>query len=333
MLRRLSMAALICAATAVHADVVTMANGDRITGTLDSISSGGIRMETEYAGFIVIDKSKVATIETDEAFDTRVAGRLVSGRFSAEGDAQRIVSDTATTDIALGDVYSSGHDNLGLGIIGSEWSSRATLGLIISNGNSDTQNLNTLVESALKRAKVEHSVSLLVNNEESEEETTKDIIDFDYGYKRFLSEKWYASGNGEYFRDKLKDVDQRITLGAGMGYQFWDNSFGAFSSDLGLSVVREELDGEEETNPAVRWGLDYNRFFFAKRMELFHKQSVLFIPDADRGEVISTSTGLRYALNDRLDTAARVDVNHETDPPEGNSKTDVTYTIGVSLNF
>ena len=204
---------------------------------------------------------------------------------------------------------------------------------MISNGNSDTASYNTLIESAYKSGNVEHNVSLLVSKEEAEEETTKDTLDLDYGYKRFVSEKWYASGNAEYFQDKLKDIDQRITLGAGMGYQFWDNSIGALSSDLGISAVQEELNGEDESNPAIRWGLDYKQFFFSKKMELFHKQSLLFIPDSDRGEVISSSTGLRYALSDRIDSTFRVDLNHETDPPEGSSSTDVTYSLGVGIKF
>ena len=97
--------------------------------------------------------------------------------------------------------------------------------------------------------------------------------------------------------------------------------------------MQEELDGEDETNPAVRWGLEYNRFFFSKKMEAFHKQSVLFIPDSDRGEVLESSTGVRYALNSRIDATARVDVNHETEPAPGNSKTDVTYNLGVGIKF
>ena len=32
------------------------------------------------------------------------------------------------------------------------------------------------------------------------------------------------------------------------------------------------------------------------------------------------------ALNSRIDATARVDLNHETDPPEGSSKSDLTYT-------
>ena len=68
-------------------------------------------------------------------------------------------------------------------------------------------------------------------------------------------------------------------------------------------------------------------------MEFFHKHSILFIPDSDRGEVIESSTGVRMAINSRLDTSFRVDVDHETEPVDGRDKTDVTYAMGIGIKF
>ena len=79
--------------------------------------------------------------------------------------------------------------------------------------------------------------------------------------------------------------------------------------------------------------MDYKKLLLARRLELFHKQSMLIIPDSDRGEVISASTGVRFALSDKIDTIARVDLNLETKPVPGNSKTEVTYTVGIGVKF
>ncbi len=333
MRRVLSLLTALCLGAAAHADTVVMQNGDRLTGTIDSIAGGRVVLATEYAGRIPIKLDQVAELISDEAFDVRTDGTKVNGKFDVVDGVQSLVTDEGAVPLELAVVDTAGQNKLSMPSLGSEWTSRADLSAILSNGNSDTESYNTLIESVLKREEVQHSLSVLLSNEKAEEERTKDQLDIDYGYKRFVSEKWYASGNAEYFQDRLKDIDHRITLGAGMGYQFWDDSFGALSSDLSANYVREDLDGETESNPAIRWGLDYKRYLFAKKVEFFHKQSVLYIPDSDRGEVLESSTGLRYALNDRIDTTARVDVNHETEPPEGASKTDVTYTLGVGIKF
>ena len=324
---------LLFAANHAGADVVVLINGDRLTGTVDSVSGGRVLLDTQYAGHVAIKMEAVAELITDAAFTVVTDNDQVDGQFALVDGVQVLVSRDKSQPISLASIKTAGHSKLALGSFSREWTTRADLAAEVSNGNTDTEKYSTLIESRYKEGNVEHYVSLLIASEEAEDQKTKDELNLDYGYKRFVTEKWYASGNAEYFEDPLKDVDSRMTVGAGVGYQFWDDSFGSFSTDLGVSYVREELAGETANNPALRWGLEYRRFLLSKKLEAFHKQSVLFIPDSDRGEVLESSTGLRYALNSRIDATARVDVDHDTKPAPGNGKTDVTYNLGIGIKF
>ncbi|MCR9260643.1 MAG: DUF481 domain-containing protein [Pseudomonadaceae bacterium] len=331
--RLVLIAMMLLLAPLATADVVLLKNGDRMSGTVDSVNNGNVLLITEYAGAVAIAVDDIAEVTTESAFDVAVGDSSVNGKFAVVDGEQVVVANGQPQPLALGDVTRAGQNNLGIVNFAREWKSRADLAAQVAKGNTDTQSYSVLAESSFKQDNVEHLLTLLVSNEEAEGITTQEQLDLDYRYKRFVSEKWYASGNFEYFEDPIKDVDRRVTLGAGMGYQFWDNSFGALSSELGVSYVNEDIGDETSNNPALRWGLDYNKFFFDKRMEAFHRQSVLYIPDSDRGEVIASSTGVRYALNTRIDATARVDVNHETKPAPGNSKTDVIYNLGVGIKF
>ena len=131
----------------------------------------------------------------------------------------------------------------------------------------------------------------------------------------FLNERWFGAGNAEYFQDTLKEIDSRITLGAGVGVQFIDNSIQNLASDLGISAVREVIGGDSEVEPALRLGVDYQRFVLAKTIELFHRQSILQLLGDEKSQVFSSSTGIRYAYNDRIDTNFRIDLAYESDPP------------------
>ena len=333
MLRRMSVLVLSLTCSLSFADVIQMTNGDRISGTVEGISSGKVLIATSYADTIAVSLGEIESVTSDKEFSVRAGGETLRGKFSVGDSGQVLQTDSGSSTIVLADVRSASESKLAVTQLAAEFSNRADIGLVISNGNSDTESLNTLVESVYKRDKVQHSATLLVSSEEADEVQTKDQLDFDYNYKRFMSDRWYLAGNAEYFTDELKDIDSRITVGAGAGYQFWDNTFGAFSAEAGVSAVREDIDGEEEDNPAFRFALDYKKFLMAKRLELFHRQSILVIPDSDRGEVVSASTGLRYAVSDRIDTTARVDLIHETEPAPGNSKTDTTYTLGIGVKF
>jgi len=327
---------LLLFATTLCGDVLTMNNGDRITGTLDSVSGGRLIFSTEYANNIVIDLASVANLATDESYRLRLEnGENFSGKLSvnAVGEQQVLAADGSRQGLNLVDVRRLGQDNLKMPDLEDGWENRLDLSAVISKGNSDTQSFNLLGESKLKKGKVEQVMSLSISQEEADETKTRDQIDLDYGYKRFLNEKWYAAGNGEYFQDRIKDIDQRITLGAGLGHQFWDNSFGALSAEFGASAVFENLDGDSGTNPALRWALNYNRFLLDKKAEFFHKHSLLVILDSDSGEVIQSSTGFRFALSDKVDTSVRVDTTTDTEPPVGSHRSDITYNLGVGIKF
>jgi putative salt-induced outer membrane protein YdiY len=320
------------------ADVVRLKNGDRLTGTLDGISGKRLILQTEYAGKLTLKLNSVLTVQTEKAFDLKLRdGTRTSGRLVVADEAQALLdADAEQQPLALEQVKKAGQNRLAMVDLASDWSSRADLSVAISTGNSETEAYNGLIESALKRERSEHALSLLISQEKAEgetteSETTKDQLELDYGYKRFFAEKWFGAGNAEYFEDGLKDVDYRITAGAGVGYQFWDDSFGALSAELGANVVVEQLDGVSEENPALRWALKYNRHLWSKRVEVFHDHSLLVIPD--RGEVIDSSTGIRMAVNHRIDTNLRIDVQHETEPAVDSEKTDVTYALGVGIKF
>jgi putative salt-induced outer membrane protein YdiY len=203
----------------------------------------------------------------------------------------------------------------------------------LADGNSSTEAFNVLLEVEYQDELNAHLVTALLAREEGEGLLTRDQLDIDYGYKRFLTERWYGAGNAEYFQDTLKEIDSRITLGAGVGVQFIDNSIQNLSSDIGISAVREDIGGDSDVEPALRLGLDYQRFVLAKTIELFHRQSILQLLGDEKNQVFSSSTGIRYAYNDRIDTNFRIDLAYESDPPPGNEKTDTTYSLGVGIKF
>ena len=314
-------------------DTVVVENGDVLTGEVGSIAGGRLVLSTTYAGDVVIDMAAVREIETEGNYTLRLQDKRVVGRLASVDGAPVAITANANIPFAIEDLVLATQSKLAFTSLVREWDSRVDLALALSSGNSTAESYNTLIESDYKRDRTAHQITLLVNTEDSEGLKTKDQLDLDYGFKLFLSDQWFSSANAEYFSDPIKDVDQRISVGMGAGYQFVDNSFGALSTELGLSAVQEELDGDDEVSPAIRWGLDYNRYFFAKRVELFHRQSLLIIPEDDRGQVLSSSSGLRFALNHRVDTAFRVDLNYETDPTPGNEKTDTTYTLGLGIRF
>lgn len=317
--------ALLFSMGAAHADVIMLDNGDRITGTVDNITSGNVTVSTAYAGAVTIAMANVTNIETDGTYDvTLSSGDQVSGQLVAAG----VLADGNVTPATLADIslLAPPPDDSPV------WTSRIDAMFSLSNGNADTQAFNVIGDSQYSQGRNEHRVTAYWGDEEADGETTKNQMEIDYGYRRYLRDNWFAGANIEYFKDTLKDVDSRWTVGASLGKLFWDNPLGRLSAEIGISQVFEDLAGESESNPAVRWGLNYNRFLSAKT-EFYHNQEILKILGGGRGEIFDSSTGLRYSLSDALSVSLRADLRHETKPPEGAHRSDITYGIGVGYVF
>lgn len=316
-----------------QADTLLLHNGDRLTGTLISIADEKVAFETVYAGVLKVEQRVVSQIETSRNYIFRGAAFEQRGQLLVIDGQQSVGQPDDYSPLDITSIESADRVQRVVAMLPLDWVSRVDLSAVFSSGNSSTESFNTLAESRLKRTNAEHLATLLRNTEKAEGVTSKDQVDLSYGFKRFFSPRWYGSANGNYFRDELKDIDQRLSLGAGLGFQLANSRLGVLSTEVGVSAVQERLDGIDRTNPAGRWAIDFQRYFFDRRMELFHRQTVLAIASENRGQVLTSSTGLRFALSERIDTALRTDINYETDPPPGSKKTDTTYTLGIGLKF
>ena len=304
MLRILGCLIWLFTCTTLSADVVRFNNGDRLTGEIVAINNGVVQIDVAHLGRLSAPMHAIAEID-------RVSGLASPPREAVTALAIAPLAQMAAT----------------------AWETNADLGYVLSSGNTNTEDLSIVVASKLSRGVFEHRFGVNVSQAEADDVTTKDMLDVDYEIRWSFREAWYALGNLEYFKDDLKGIDQRVTVGAGVGRTFWENDVGALTSDIGISQVFEELGGEDENNPAVRWGLNYNRWLEPERLELFYSHRFLKILDSARGEVWNSDTGLRFHVNERWNANVRVDVQHDTKPLPGFDRTDVTYTVGVGIKI
>jgi putative salt-induced outer membrane protein YdiY len=274
-------------------------------------------------------------MESEKTFEIRTAdGTKQRGQFAVTADTQQFrPEDGELADLDLTALKSAGENNLGLADLGSDWTNRFTAGISASSGNTDTAAQNYAFESVMTRSRSDHRLNFTYDTQEDEGVKTKEQLLAGYRYRHFFGERWYGLGNIGYQENQFKGIDYRWTLGLGGGYKFWDDSHGALSTDFAFNYVIEELDGIKDENPALRWGLDWNRLILQKKAELFYQQSVLFVFADEENTIYNGSAGIRFNLTDMLTADFRVDVANESSPPEGREKTDITWVIGVGLTL
>ena len=291
-----------------RADVVHFVNGDRLTGRLVEAETGYIALDVANIGVITVPSEAVERIEGQGSATSDVAA-------SAESEAGVPV----LADAGVG--------------WGAAWDATADAGATVSRGNTDA--LDVALVFAAKRSGLRFDHLFDVNTAKSSawDEVTRDQLDIEYDLRRKYGDKWYAVGNLEYFRDAIKDIDQRYTVGVGGGYAILASERSALTTDIGISQVLEESMSVRESSPALRWGVDFNRWIVPEQLEVFHTHQLLGVLDTDRGLFWDSGTGIRLYLSERWNMSVRLDVQHETQPTPGRKRTDATSMIAIGAKL
>ena len=318
----IALVALLSTSPAV-ADVVHFTNGDRLTGDLVEAPADLVAIDVPEVGIVTVPRTRVERVER------------VDPALSQAGDAASETTTVTTTDPA-----------------DRRWEARADFGMAVATGNTRAADLNIVAGVKRHGPRFDNVLGVTVQKARAQADvrrsdvgttTTKDHLDVDYNLRWKYGDAWYAVANFEFFQDPIKDIDQRATTGAGVGHTFWETERGALRTDAGISQVFEEIRlgpfangggaNESDNNPAVRWGLQFNRWLVADRLELFHNNQLLHILDEEHSSVWDSDTGIRFHLNSRWLAALRVDLQHETAPSAGRRKTDSSYALAVGVKL
>ena len=85
---------IVLLAQAIHADEITLTNGDRLTGKIDHALDGKLVFTSDLAGKVTVELSKIQTFSTDEAIEIHLedgnilmqkAANSTAGKFAVEG--------------------------------------------------------------------------------------------------------------------------------------------------------------------------------------------------------------------------------------------------------
>ena len=239
------------ASAAAVADTVVLANGDRLTGQVLLLDSGTLVLKTEYAGELHIKWDQVTRLETDEPLALRGAGlpkdyqaRLVASRFAGkvvpvppgeplppqvgvdenrqeehEGASPRTVELAAIQRIVRPHPFLQ------------DWMFTGNLDVALDATNAASRNQNWSAAAAVsaRRDLWRHGLRLNYLRKTQNGVVGTNNYAAAYTVDRFLSPKMFVQGRVRFARDHIVDPSQQLIVGAGPGYQFWDDELGSLS--------------------------------------------------------------------------------------------------------
>jgi hypothetical protein len=333
MFSRTLLCASLCAfSLPALSDTIWLKNGDRLTGKISVLDGGKLLIETDYGGSIPVQWKKVRTLQSDQKLLIKldeVTGEVAQSMQAAEDGKVTLTNGGEPQTVALADISQIIHPKPL--IQDFLWEGNVDVALDYKRAENDTDDYDIAFDTKARHGLWRHNGKASYNREYRDGVTVTDNWDAEYALDRFLDDKWFWQGRLDYKRDQIEDVRRQRTVGAGPGYQFWDNDLGAFSlAGLINRSDYEFADGSKENFYLLAGKWDYNRYLIGKTFELF-STGELGKPLEDVADYsLDAEVGLRYKVTDwaSLNMKAEKDIISGADSDLDETRYSLGFGVG-----
>ena len=349
----ISLLAFACLASTGYADVVTLKNGDRLTGTLVTIKGGTLQLKSDILGSLAIPMASVATYTVDKPVAVITKGKepvrgalelTPSGdwQVKANGQTQTIAAANMDTIMPV-DTYQS------LVVAAPKpwqaWKGGISLGESIQHGNQQTNTFTTTINAVRERTEApifqRHTrtnfdlVTLLSHASESNNDNsvTSHTLSSNLREDFLFTPTLFVFGLAQLDHISTEGLYLRQTYGGGFGKDVIKNNRTTFSVIGGLTAQHEKFFTglhDESLDGLVGEKLGEQ---ITKRIRF--DQNLNFYPNFTQGgeyrfdtnAILSIKLFNRFSFN-----ASAIDL-YLSNPPAGNQKNNITFSTGLGYTF
>lgn len=315
------------------AGTLHLSNGESISGLLVGISDGKVHWSSEVLGELAVDQFHVEKIESGDHFDFKLSGRELNNCWMFVENARQLLHCNEGVEtlsdwklvVAVGEAVNDPPPLL-------TQKGGVTVAAEDSSGNNNIEKINVDARSELRYIESRHTLALRYQQESLEDETARDMWRTGYQYDQFFTEQWFATGNASYEEDEFKEIDQRTSVGLGMGYQFLETRYVDLLGKGTLNYVDEQFEfGRDRATPAFLWNMDFAWRFNDQGMEFFHRHAMLQAFGNREDYEINTITGFKYPINGQFSSTIQLEYDFDNLPAQDAvDKRDQKWSVGLN---
>ena len=318
-----------------YGDEIQFKNGDRLTGTIDSIDSGKISIDSKVGGKVAADVKDIKTFSTDHPILIKLADGTMARQAVASGPEGQVMvtpeGAAAPRAVEIAQIKQ-------ISAPGAHWSGNIVVGGLLARGNtqSESVNMSAHVQRRGEQDRFTFDAGYIFGRERvpghGTHETANDLFG-EAKYDYFLTEKLYAYGNVRAEHDTIAGLDLRLVPGVGVGYQWVETPSLGFNTEAGISYLHREFarDGSDDS-VAARLAYHFN-WKINEKVGVFHNFE--YFPGLNRinNYFFNTDAGVRASLTEKMFTEFKIDYRYDSMPAPGHGPNDIRYILGVGWNF
>ena len=322
---------------ALMADKVYLKSGSVLSGTAGDVSGDSIIFNSDDLGELKIALSSITKLESprthvvqykDMKIEKKVLG-VKDGKF-VEGEN---LLDMANVK-AIDPVFES-------------WHGSVNLAASMARGNTVSESVS-LFADASRRWETHRFTSSFgyyfsqSGDTKEDKQKTENRFEIQAQEDYFFFPKFYGYVSGKYEHDEIMQLDYRLRLGAGFGYQWIEGVDVAglgkmdFNQEVGMAWVSEEFDrGYSDDFATVRYAHHYG-WGVAKfdGMKFFH--NLEFLPDVNdpaENYIIDADAGISWAFRANWQLTAKLEWDYKSKVADGVKHSDLRYILGLGYKW
>jgi putative salt-induced outer membrane protein YdiY len=320
-----------------YGDEIQLKNGDRLTGKIIKLVDGKLVIKSDAAGEVTVNLSNIQTLSSDEPIivnlkdGTSLKQKISSseaGRFAIAGDETVQAQEFAVTDI------------VSINPPIPKWKGTISAGITSTHGNTKTESITGSANLSKRTQKdrtilsADYAKSKQNNKDTGEELTIEDWWRAHAKYDYFFSKKMYGYLDGRYEKDAIAELERRVAVGIGGGYQWIESADMNFSTELGLASLYEKYNNQTDSNSEMSAQLGYH-FDKKLRKNLLFINDLTYYPALEKPSnyYLTTTAELRTNLNRAMFMNFKAILDYDSTPAIGAHNTDVKYFLGLGYSF
>lgn len=317
------------------AAIVTLNNGDQITGELQQLNDGVLAFKSTVFGEVNIPWGNVSKLVSDDGVRIQLNnGAMVKGKLILDAGGDVAVDNTLTGEPKTLNRQDIAALNPAITDDAVRYSGKFDLGGTFNRGNSDDDQVHASGEFVARQPTDRYTLNWEINEASSADIKTTSNRRLLGQYDMFINPKNYLFVNLKAERDVLADLNLRTGIGGGYGHQFVDTDIRRLSGEVGISYIKEDYEtSPDQSFPTLALGFKFERKFFSQRLVYFNNLSVDTSLEDTRDVLLRNRMGIRVPIANGINLSTQFNIDYDNEPAEDKKKTDTALIFSLGYAF
>jgi putative salt-induced outer membrane protein YdiY len=349
-LNSLLLTALLIAQATASAAVVTLRNGDRVTGDVIESDAAKLRVNTEFLGEVEISWEAVTGIESNDPLHVSSSdGQVLVGPVATQGDAFQVrTANSGTVTVPKTEIayvrnetahlaYEAEIERLRNPRLTDFWRGFFDANLALTAGNAETKTFSNAAgatrETTRDTIKLYFTSLFAENSTTGESTVTANAIRGGSRYELNGTDKMFTYGFVDLEYDEFQSLDLRNVLGGGFGYHVVKNDRMRFDV-YGGGAFNQEFFNNDITRRSAELTVGEEFNYTLTDRTSFNERLTLYPNLSQTGEYrLQFDTGLVTDVFRWMSWNVTFSDRFLSNPVNGREQNDILLTTGVRLVF